>query len=65
MTETAAAYAISLVVSLMLLWSFGRTDGMSASAIVGQVVMLGVVASFGAAAGRLLVGGGEKAGDAQ
>ena len=65
MTETAAAYAISLVVSLMLLWSFGRTEGMSASAIVGQVVMLGVVASFGAAAGRLLVGGGEKAGDAQ
>lgn len=58
-TETAAAYAISLVVSLLLLWSFGRTDGMGLTAIVGQVVMLGVVASFGAAAGRLLVGGGE------
>ncbi len=58
-TETAAAYAISLVVSLLLLWSFGRTEGMGPSVIVGQVVMLGVVASFGAAAGRLLVGGGE------
>ena len=57
-TETAAAYAISLVVSLLLLWSFGRTNGMGISAVVGQVVMLGVVASFGAAAGRLLVGGG-------
>jgi putative integral membrane protein (TIGR02587 family) len=64
-TETAAAYAISLIVSLLLLWSFGRTDGMGVSAVIGQVVMLGVVASFGAAAGRLLVGGGAKAGGAQ
>ena len=57
-SETLAAYAISLLVSLLLLWSFGRTEGVSASAIVGQVIMLGVLASFGAAAGRLLVGGG-------
>jgi putative integral membrane protein (TIGR02587 family) len=57
-SETVAAYAISLLVSLVLLWSFGRTDGVSASAIIGQVIMLGVLASFGAAAGRLLVGGG-------
>lgn len=56
-TETLAAYAISLALSLLLLWAFGRTDGASWSAIVGQVVMLGLVASFGAAAGRLLVGG--------
>lgn len=56
-SETVAAYAISLAVSLMLLWAFGRTDGVSASAIAGQTIMLGVVASFGAAAGRLLVGG--------
>ena len=58
LTETVAAYAISLLVSLMLLWAFGRTDGVSASAIVGQTVMLAIVASFGAAAGRLLVGSG-------
>ena len=57
--ETLAAYAVSLLVSLLLLWAFGRTDGVSASAIVGQTVMLAVVASFGAAAGRLLVGGGQ------
>jgi putative integral membrane protein (TIGR02587 family) len=56
-SETIAAYAVSLLVSLLLLWSFGRTDGVGASAIAGQVVMLSVVASFGAAAGRLLVGG--------
>jgi uncharacterized membrane protein len=57
--ETVAAYAISLLVSLLLLWSFGRTDGVSSMALVGQVIMLAVLASFGAAAGRLLVGGGQ------
>lgn len=55
-TETAAAYAVSLLVALLLLWSFGRTDGASVSSIIGQMVMLGMVASFGGAAGRLLVG---------
>jgi len=57
--ETTAAYALSLLVSVLLLWSFGRTDGASAQAIFGQMVMLALVASFGAAAGRLLVGGGQ------
>lgn len=55
--ETVVAYALSLLVSLMLLWSFGRTDGASPAVIAGQTVMLAVVASFGAALGRLLVGG--------
>lgn len=59
LTETLAAYVVSLVVSLLLLWAFGRTDGASWSAIVGQVIILTIVASFGAAAGRLLVGGGQ------
>ena len=58
MMETVAAYAVSLVVSLLLLWSFGRTDGASFAAIAGMTIMLAVLASFGAAAGRLLVGGG-------
>ena len=58
--ETVAAYAISLLVSLMLLWAFGRTDGAAPGVIAAQAVMLAVVASFGAALGRLLVGGGER-----
>lgn len=58
-TETLAAYVVSLLVSVLLLWAFGRTDGASWSAILGQVIALAVVASFGAAAGRLLVGGGQ------
>lgn len=56
--ETIAAYAIALAVALLMTWAFGLTDGLGVGAIVGQVVMLGVVASFGAAGGRLLVGGG-------
>lgn len=55
--ETVVAYAISLLVSLLMLWAFGRTEGVAAAAVLGQVVMLSVVAAFGAAAGRLLVGG--------
>jgi putative integral membrane protein (TIGR02587 family) len=58
LSETVAAYAVSLLVSVLLLWAFGRTDGASLAAIAGMTVMLAVLASFGAAAGRLLVGGG-------
>ena len=64
-TETVAAYAVSLLVCLLLLWAFGRTEGASWSAILGQTVMLAVVASFGAAAGRLLVGGSQNQPDPQ
>lgn len=56
--ETAAAYAVSLAVSALLLWFFGRTDGAAGSIILAETVMLGLVASFGAAGGRLLVGSG-------
>ena len=58
LSETVAAYAVSLLVSVLLLWAFGRTDGASLAAIAGMTIMLAVLASFGAAAGRLLVGGG-------
>lgn len=65
--ETIAAYAVALGVSAVLLWAFGLTDGVSLRGIVGEVVMLGIVASIGAATGRLLLGGsagGSDAGDA-
>ena len=64
LTETLAAYAVSLLVSVLLLWAFGRTDGVAPLAIVAQTVMLAVVASFGAAAAGLLVGGGRPQGEA-
>lgn len=59
LSETLAAYAISLGVSLLLFWSFDRTQGTGVQAIMGMTVMLGFVASLGATVGRLLVGGGE------
>lgn len=63
--ETVAAYALALLVSLVLLWAFGSTDGADADAVLAQTLMLGIVASFGAAAGRLLVGGGGAGSEAE
>lgn len=61
-TETVVGYAVSLAVCLLLLWSFGRTDGVSIQAIAGMTVMLAVLAAVGAAIGRLLISGGDEAG---
>ena len=56
--ESIASYAVALLVTLVLLWTFGLVDGLGLRALAGHVVMLGIVAAFGAAAGRTLVGGG-------
>ena len=56
--ETVAAYAVAMLVSLILLVSFGLSDGLGLRALVGHVVMLSTLASVGSAAGRLLLGGG-------
>jgi putative integral membrane protein (TIGR02587 family) len=61
-TETFAAYGVSLLVSALLVWAFGRTEGATAHLIIAQIALLGVVAAFGGAAGRLLLGGGRQAG---
>ena len=58
LTETIVAYALSLLVSVLLLWSFGFTEGKTVFLIVAQTVLLGVVSAFGGAAGRLLLGDG-------
>lgn len=58
-TETIVAYAVSLLVSALLVWAFGYTEGTTAFVIVAQIVLLGVVAAFGGAAGRLLLGNGQ------
>jgi putative integral membrane protein (TIGR02587 family) len=60
--ETVTSYAVSVGVALLLLWSFGRTDGASASTIVGMTVMLAAVAAVGAAIARLLVSGEREGG---
>ena len=56
--ETIAAYAVALLISFLLLWSFDIVQGLGFRALVGHVVMLSIVAAFGAGAGRLLVGDG-------
>lgn len=55
--ETLAAYVVALLVSTILIVALGLSDGLGLRALVGHVVMLGTLASFGSAAGRLLVSG--------
>ncbi|HYI22960.1 MAG TPA: TIGR02587 family membrane protein [Candidatus Limnocylindrales bacterium] len=63
-SETVTSYAVSIVVALFLLWSFGRTEGASVQAIAGMTVMLALVAAVGAAVARILIGGAHE-GDAK
>jgi putative integral membrane protein (TIGR02587 family) len=53
--ECVIAYAVALVSSASILWFFGRFDGDSSAVITGQIVVLGLPATVGAAAGRLLL----------
>ncbi|MCR5880944.1 TIGR02587 family membrane protein [Phenylobacterium sp. J367] len=52
---TLAGYGIALLVSLYILWTFGRLDHAGAAETVRAVVVLGFPAALGAAAARLLV----------
>ena len=52
---TLAGYAIALLFSLYILWTFGRTDGVAPGELLKIVIVLGFPASLGAAAARLLV----------
>lgn len=48
-------YAIALVASAAILWFFGRFDGIAPIICLAQTVVLGVAATLGASAGRLLL----------
>ncbi|HWT00241.1 MAG TPA: TIGR02587 family membrane protein [Pyrinomonadaceae bacterium] len=48
-------YAVALAASAMILWFFGRFDGQALVTCVAQTVVLGVAATLGASAGRLLL----------
>lgn len=52
---TVPGYALVLLVSLYVLWTFGRTDGQSWQEIVAIAVVLAFPGAIGAAAARLLV----------
>jgi putative integral membrane protein (TIGR02587 family) len=48
-------YAVALFISALILWFFGRFDGVSLYTALAQVIVLGVAAALGASAGRLLL----------
>jgi putative integral membrane protein (TIGR02587 family) len=52
---TLAGYAICLLVSLYVLWTFGRTDGIAARQVLAMGFVLSFPASLGAAATRLIL----------
>lgn len=52
---TVSTYAVALVVAGLSLWFFGRFDGVALHTALAQTVVLGVAATLGASAGRLLL----------
>lgn len=52
---TVAGYALALLISLYLVWTFGHTDGLSAENIAKITVVMAFPASLGAAASRLIL----------
>ena len=52
---TVVTYAVALAVSAAVLWFFGRLDGVTINTALGQTVVLGLAATLGASAGRLLL----------
>lgn len=56
LTETVASYLLALGVAALLLWFFQRMTGPQANEfVVAQVIVLGLPAAIGGAAGRLVV----------
>ena len=52
---TIAGYGIALLVSLYVLWTFGRTDGADLARMATMTAVLGFPAAVGAAIARLVV----------
>lgn len=53
--DTCVSYLVALVVSALILWFFGRLSGVSFWTGFSEVIVLGVLSSLGASAGRLLI----------
>lgn len=52
---TVVGYALALLTSLFILWTFGRIDGLAFHEIVVAVIVLAFPAAVGAAAARLIL----------
>ena len=55
MRFSIVGYGIAILVSLYVLWTFGRTDGVSSPQIASMVAVLGFPSAIGAAIARLVV----------
>lgn len=53
--HTVVGYVVALLLSAYLLWTFGRFQGLALHPVLMQTLVLGLPASIGAAAGRLIV----------
>ncbi|WP_051286249.1 DUF2391 family protein [Salinimicrobium terrae] len=56
MVHLVISYVCALVISLLLLWFFGRTRDLGWSVIIAETVVLAIPGSLGASAGRMLIG---------
>lgn len=54
--ELVVSYAVAILVSLGMIWFFGRMEN-SLVLVASEVAVLGIPASIGASAGRLLISG--------
>jgi len=52
---TVVGYAVALLISLYILWTFGQTDGVGLQETIAAVIVLGFPAALGAAAARLIL----------
>ncbi len=52
---TVVGYALALLISLFILWTFGRIDGLAFQEVVIAVIVLAFPAAVGAAAARLIL----------
>ncbi len=53
--STMLTYAVALISSALILWFFGRFDSVTLYTMMAQTIVLGVAATLGASAGRLLL----------
>ena len=52
---SVVAYALSLLVCLYVLWTFGRAEGLAPAQLLIETVVLGFPGALGAAAARLIL----------
>jgi putative integral membrane protein (TIGR02587 family) len=55
LARSVTTYCVALVAAALILWFFGRFDGVTPISAISQTLVLGVAATLGASAGRLLI----------